>query len=134
MSGWEGISVDIYVAHYVIKHMRVIKLIWWVNDSSSWGQEFARICVTTKVTCNLTPGHVRLHLGQQAQMGLSVTLTVTEFCRWQIRICTTKLIWCVNISNWGQATSTLCVIIKVNYNLTRGHVRRLLGQLSQMGL
>ena len=46
-----------------------------------------------------------------------------------------KLIWRINdISKWGQAFATICVIIKVTYNLTPGDVRRLLVEMAQMGL
>ena len=46
-----------------------------------------------------------------------------------------KLIWRINgISDWGQAFATICVIIKVTYNLTPGDVRRLLVEMAQMGL
>ena len=91
------------------------------------------MCLTIEVIYNIPPGHMRRRLGRLAKMGVYVTLTVTLPCILEKKFSTIKPISCVSdTSNCGQANATVCLNIKVTFNLTPGHVRRLLGRLDKM--
>ena len=93
------------------------------------------MCLTIEVTYNLRPGHMRRRLGGLAKMGVYVTLTVKLPCILEKRISTIKPISCVSdTSNCGQANATVCLNIKVTFNLTPEHIRRLLGRLDKLGV
>ena len=115
------------------KRISIIKLISCVSDISNSGQAYVTIWLINKVLYIRTPGHKRRHLGLLAKMRLKLRFTLTlNIIK---HIITIKLIWCFNdIPNCGQAYASIGLIIKVIYKLAPGHIRRLLGWLSKMGV
>ena len=130
-----GRHIDSYVALYMIKHINKVKLIWWVIDISNCGQEYVTYCLIIKVIYNLDSGHIRRLLGLLAKMGLQSHIdSFVALCMIK-HIKTAKLTWCVHyVSNCGKAYLTICLIIKVVYNFTTWHLRRLIGLPTKMGV